>query len=336
MSQQASIFNQSGVAPTSFAGVQQPWHRVFTKLSDAETKDFDAALVAGDIAWDLKKAPFLNPYNGEPTPVYGIFRDDNNAFLGNARAGYEPISNRRALNFLRDIIGEDKNITIDSCGSFAGGSKVFANLHVGTFEVVPGDVIEVYHQFVTSHDGSMPLSVFMSYTRMVCSNTVRHAMAQAQTQLKIRHSQNSVAKMENVAEWLQLAAQEQENFNNKLKFLATKKTTADFENLFLDTLLGKDEPKLKKSGDVKETRRLKLRNMILAADGANGVVGVEGTVYGLLNKVTSVYDHALVNNAHAKNGLSKSAAHAISASFGSMSSVKTRAFDILVEAAKTL
>ena len=337
MSQQASIFNQNGVAPTSFAGVQQPWHRVWNKLSEEASRDFGAAMVAGDIAWDVKKAALPNPFTGKPTSVFGIFRDDTNDLIGSGKAGYEPISNGKALKFLTDIIGENKDITIDSCGCFEGGSKVFVNLHVGTVDVLPGDAVELYYQFVTAHDGSLQLVVFMSGTRIVCSNTARLAMALAQAKLKIKHTAGAVSKMENVAEWLALAQQEQKSFGDKMKFLATKHTTRGFEEIYLDNLLGKAEPKFKKDGLAeKETRRIKLRKMILSADGASSVKGVEGTAWGLFNQVTQTYDHLLVNNAHAKPGLTKEQSHAISASFGSMANMKTKAFDTLVEMAKSL
>ncbi len=329
---------RAGMAPTAFAGKTPAWHKVWEPLSEEASQDFDAALKAGDLAWGLEKIQFNHPKTGEPLPVFGMFCDDNGQFLSEVRDRYEPIDNRMALNFLEEIMGADSSLYIDSCGHFQNRRKVFANLYVGEVEIVPGDFHQMYYQFVTSHDGSMPLKVFSSSVRMVCGNTVKYAMKEAAETLSIRHTESAVIRMENAAEWLRLAGNEQDSFNQKLKFLAQKKISAQTVDIFLDRLIGKpkegEQIKINKTtGEPRKDEKKETREKILATEGVDGIVGIRGTYYEILNKVTNFIDHESLGRTRDKEGLDTAQSHAVDVSFGLKAEKKSRAIDILLSLA---
>lgn len=328
---------RAGMAPTAFAGRTQAWHKVWNPLNEENSRNFEGAMKAGDLDWGLRKLQFSHPETGEKLPVYGIFADDNNKFLAEVRDRYEPIDNRTALNFLEELIDADDMVVIDSLGHFQDRRKVFANLQVGEVEIVPGDLHKIYYQFVTSHDGSMPLRVFSSYTRMVCGNTVKMAMSSAEEKLSIRHTESAVIRMENAVEWLKLAGQEQGSFNQKLAFLSQKRVSAEMTEIFLDRLIGKvqDNPKINKGGLPRKDEKKELREKILAAEGVDGIRGISGTYYELFNKVTNAYDHILMDRTRNKEGLDTAQSHAVDVSFGKKSEKKTQAFEIALKMAQS-
>lgn len=335
MSNRINTGLRAGQAPTAFAGRIPAWHKVWEPLTEEQSQDFDAALKAGDLDWGLEKIALTHPITGAPLPVFGMFCSDNKQFLSEVRERYTPISNREAFDFVRDIIGADTKLYIDSCGHFQDRRKVFANLYVGETEIVPGDVHQRYYQFVTSHDGSMHLTPFSSYVRMVCGNTVKHAMTTAAEKLKIRHTESAKERMKEVSEWLQLAGKEQDSFDNKLRFLAQKKMTVQMVETFLDRLIGKpkegDQITINKTtGEPRKDGKKELREKIAAAEGVDGIKGISGSAYEWLNKVTFSYDYLLKDRTRDKAGLDTNQSHAVDVSFGLKAAKKTQAWDILL------
>ena len=49
--------------------------------------------------WTVEKRGLVGP-NGEPTPAYGVFRQDNNKCLGIVGAKYVPTQNEEILDML--------------------------------------------------------------------------------------------------------------------------------------------------------------------------------------------------------------------------------------------
>ncbi|HNC59551.1 MAG TPA: DUF932 domain-containing protein [Leptospiraceae bacterium] len=326
---------RAGMAPTAFAGRTPAWHKVWEPLTEDTAQDFDAALEAGDLDWEVEKIQFNHPIHGTPLPVYGLFCSDNKQFLSEVRERYKPISNREALDFVQEIMGTDNKLYIDSCGHFQNRRKVFVNLYAGETEIVPGDVHQRYYQFVTSHDGSMHLTPFSSYVRMVCGNTVKHAMETAGQLLAIRHTDSAKVRMKAVSEWLQLAGVEQQTFDQKLKFLSEKKMTSAMVETFLDRLIGKpkegEELKINKTtGEPRKDEKKEIREKIASAEGVDGIKGINGTAYEWLNKVTFAYDYLLKDRTRDKDGLDTNQSHAVDVSFGAKAEKKTKAWDILL------
>lgn len=336
---------KAGVTPDSFAGVTAPWHKVWNELDEATARDFEAAKTAGGLNWGLKKDRLVNPFTGKPiSEHYAICRDDNDECIGVVKERYTPVDNHQAFAFLQDMLDADQNVLIDSCGSFKGGAFVFANARIlnGDFEVVKGDTHQSYVQFITSHDGSLKFQTFESYIRMVCGNTARFAMNQAKANgalFSFRHTKKSVDAIENAKEWLAIVGMERASFIEKAKFLTTKRTTKETATEFLYKLLDfteedkKDKFSKNDPNKLKGNRKKTLFDVIMNADGADGIPGIEGTFYDLFNRVTKASDHLLIDYAHAKvdKGVTKETAHAFSTTFGSMADRKTDAFELALQ-----
>jgi phage/plasmid-like protein (TIGR03299 family) len=338
---------KAGNTPDAFASGTPAWHRVFRPFQGDEEYNVQAAMKAGGLDYDLGKFAFPNPLiPGETVNEWGVFRLDTNACLGTCKEGYEIVTNAQAFAFLEEMLGAG-NIRIDSCGTFEGGAFAFANIQVlnKTFEVVPGDVHHSFYQFVTSHNGFMKFTVFMSFIRMVCGNTVAKALKKALQESSLfgfKHTKNAKAQIENAKEWLALAGLQQADFVEKMKFLTTKRFREEIALECTQELLGftaEDKVvKFKKNNteEIKGNRKTSLLAAILGAEGTNGVKGIEGTAYELFNKVTNYCDHVAVSTAHANpaKGVSKYEAHAQSAVMGALAKRKTEAFDLILQYAQ--
>lgn len=322
--------------PTSFAQNSDkkfaaPWHGFANPINDETGKDIEAALQAGDLAWSPVKHALIDPFTGQASPVYGIYRDDTHAFLGHAKERYEPISARQAFEFLSDIIGK-AGFTIDSVGHMDNGAVMFANVRTEDIEIVKGDNHAVYWQFLTSNDGTVSLQVLQSMVRMVCSNTIAAAMRTASAALKVKHTMKALQRMENIKLFLAAAQKENEAFADKLRFLATVKTNADFQREFMKRFFQLDS----KEKALRDTTTKKIE-AIEAAEGVDGITGIRGTAYELLQKVTNAFDHNTVMAGVRGKDLTE-ADRAVkrleSVAFGQIATQKTQAFELLLDMSK--
>lgn len=316
--------------PTSFAGVQSAWHRIGTALSAEAQTDYVRAMEEADLNYEVKKIQFSNPlYSADVdclipqfVDAYGTFRMDTQEHLGTVKSQYEVIQNAEAFNFLEELI--DGGMRVVSLGSFKGGAVVFANVLAKEDEIVKGDPVKNYLQVVTSHDGSMSLDFFSSVVQMVCQNTLRRAMKSAKQHLKISHTKSASVRLEQATAFLKLVGKDIDDFNEKLRFLTTKRVTPEIEELFLNRLIGEV------AEDAKSKRKANMREAILQSpDNSEVVKSISGTAYALLNRVTNYVDHF-------SEGTTSDEKRAISAAFGSGDARKRKAFDILLEMSKTM
>lgn len=321
--------------PTSFAGTTMPWHRICEPLSEEESRDIDVAMEKGGLNFKVLKRKFAHPFAAEMAATgimdadevftYGLFNGRNFRQIGQCKEDYTVIDNRECFAFLEDLIAE--GMRIDSCGALKHGQVVFANVLAYEDEIVKGDPVKRYAQFLSSHNGQYGLKYFSSLTQMVCTNTIRHAMKMAEVMLNFYHSKNAKTKLANAKEMLTLSNQEMRSFDEKLRFLATKRLTDDMVKLVLDRLIGEV------SEEDKTERRKNMREAILAApDNSDKVRGIAGTAYALLNQITWEVDNRMPKTAQELKSYNETK-RAISASFGSGAEKKTKAFQLIFDAA---
>jgi phage/plasmid-like protein (TIGR03299 family) len=315
--------------PETFASVKPAWHRVGTVLSNEARTDYNQALKDANLDFEVKKIQFKHPLSDNPLytnlpedmNAYGTFRMDNGQHLGTVKGQYHVIQNHEALNFLEELVGG--GMQIDSLGSFRKGTVIFANVLIKKDEIVKGDEVNNFMQVVTSHDGTLTLDFFQSMVQIVCSNTLRMAMKSASQHLKISHTVNSLVKLADAATFLNLVGKGADSFNDKLRFLSTKRMSSEMEELFLNQLVGKVD------SSTKNKRLANMRETILESpDNSEIVKGISGTAYAMLNKVTNFVDHGDTSSTEEKK--------AVSAAFGTGDARKTKAFELLLEMAKTM
>lgn len=330
--------NETSNVPTTFAGTDTAWHGILTRLSDSATKDYGLAIEEAGMDWEAELIPNVCPLTGRQIAnsynVYKVDRVNKHAYLFNQNVSdtYAPFKTREALKFLADITGD--GYRIDSIGELDNGRVIFANVCAAQFEVVKGDEHKMFKQFQFALDSSLAYTAMDNDFRQVCSNTCRHALEASEgRQLKFRSTVGGQQRLAASVELLRLAGKSAEIFANKLHFLASKRITQELKTEFYKAMFpgafGKD-------GGLKPDA--KTIATLEAQEQANGISGIEGTFYGLLNQFTAAYTHS--------NGMAESqrignvpdkvrqAAMAGNANFGSYATKKQQALSILLDIAK--
>lgn len=185
------------------------WHglgQVFT-----EPLNVEQAIQRAGLDFDVLKLPNIHFLpNGEEIISDSSFftvRTDVNKVLGD-RLGkdYTVLQNTETFNLVDEILAQG-TASIETAGSIDEGKKVFVCLKLNKDILVNGnDTVNQYMLFANSHDGSMSITATPTNIRVVCNNTLSAALRSASGAIKIRHTSNAAARMQEAAKVLKLIA----------------------------------------------------------------------------------------------------------------------------------
>lgn len=161
------------------------------KTFDVGTTNSADAIDAAGLNWAVRQAPVLFEGNGlkEYKEKVVNFREDTGDALGIVGAGYKVVQNKTAFAFIDSIVGEQIEIFV-SAGEFGGGKRVYIQAKL------PGDIRFAGNDkdrgtklvtFISSHDGSLPVSVLFTPVRIVCQNTFNAALTSTD-QVRRKHT----------------------------------------------------------------------------------------------------------------------------------------------------
>src|SRR5262249_26054961 len=167
------------------------------------------------------------------------------------------------------------------------------------------------------------------FTRVVCQNTLGAALSErTRADLTIRHTKNAAARLTDARKALDSMGDDVRRIEDRLNFLAGRRMNREALTSILDRLFPKSR---NDEGAERETTR---RSNILAdilklyeVNDGNAFPEQRGTAYALLNAVTNYADH---------ERSSKDDGRAESAMFGSGDALKSRAFDLIYDAARNM
>jgi phage/plasmid-like protein (TIGR03299 family) len=333
-----NINRENGIDAMWCVGTQtSAWHLLGQRTPGAQT--WEQAAELAHINYTVSKKQLYGsgaPYTPGLIPVdaWGMFRDDNGAFLGAVGARYTPIQWHQTMKFLDTITENIGGAHYDSAGALGRGERIWASIKIPMdFEVTPGDKLLTYLMGITAHDGSSSQLTKISTTRPVCQNTVNAALAGAGQLLKIKHTRTAQERMTRQAELLIGLGKDVKALETKLRRLAEVRMTRESMNSIMERLFPKQEK-------ANQTRRDNIVAEVLSLyerNDNNAFPVIRGTAYNLFNAITEFTDHH--RTARAAEGDSEQAtviARATSALFGSGDTLKTDALDVLLEESNTL
>jgi phage/plasmid-like protein (TIGR03299 family) len=139
--------------------------------------------------WTVNKLPLVSQ-EGLKTESYGIFRNDNNLWLGTIGKQYEPVQNFEIAEILIETTEEisEKH----KGGILLNGKKVYYQSELDPIHV-SNDEVKRYLTILNSHDGSSSIGFGFSNTVVVCQNTFYKAMRDVQ---KFRHTTTAKERLE--------------------------------------------------------------------------------------------------------------------------------------------
>lgn len=301
---------------TMFVTHKPAWHKLGVVV-DHEIYSVQEAQEAAGLTWSVEKRQHytLQPKLNDGVPVFngsaietevvavpkefGIYRTDNNEFLGRCGNVYKPLQPSEAFRWFEPFLHE-RDVYIETAGSLKGGRVIWvmAKIKEGSVaEVVNGDPVEQRLLLSNSYDSSVSLQVSFVNERVVCANTLGIAMGEANRSglfRSIRHTKSMKDKLVEVQCSIDLARRAFTENVESYKFLASKDcTTADFrgylENLYAKELQGKDKDGNKYTLDTLTPTSQILRLRESSPDLQ--VAGVRGTWWSAYNAVTEYVTH---------------------------------------------
>ena len=320
----------------TYIGRVAAWHTLGTVTGKHETT---ASLLSDPGFQYIVFKSQLHDGLGRPVDAWGTFRwnladklagrKDAAQFLGAVGKDYGVIQHDEGFKSIDAVMRSANGAHYETAGVLGNGERVWALADLGFAAKVGNDAQKGYLLFSTGHDGSMSHSYRLVFTRVVCENTLGAALSEkTKAALTIRHTKNATDRLVNARAALDSMGDDVKRVEDRLNFLAGRKMNREALTSIMDRLFPK---KVADDGAKQDTTR---RTNILAdimklyeVNDGNAFPEQRGTAYNLLNAITNYTDH---------ERSSKEDGRAESAMFGSGDALKTKAFDVISDAAKDL
>jgi phage/plasmid-like protein (TIGR03299 family) len=293
------LMQEHGLRPNQFPG-PVPMERV------EELMSFD--LVSCDV---IASGTFMSP-EGIPVEVntkdprrQAIVTSDTHEVLGVFSAGYKIHPYRETtLGMLSQLVGDpmsqDLGLQVKSVGLLQNRGVVWvqvvapAEMYAGVIEAQP------FISIGTSCDGTVATIAFAGTQLIVCDNTFFAAVRAALQRIRIRHTVNSISRLDDVAEALGVMTAEQRAAASLIDMLANTPVNGRETERFFIARFG-EEPA---DAGSKKTRWVKrngeFMNM-LATD--EKVAPFAGTAFGLVQADSTYRHHKPANRTSAMPGI---------------------------------
>jgi phage/plasmid-like protein (TIGR03299 family) len=286
---------ESGV----FSDNKEAWHSLGAVLPE-KLRDIPTALTLGGLDWTVSKRPLAYTDEVDPDVVipvdnyFALVRDTDNTVLNPCvSSSYHPLQNAEAFQFFEPFLHE--GCFISSAISLNAGKKIclLAEIEDNEREVVTNDPVKAYLLLATSHDGSIGTTVKFTNVRVVCSNTLRAAMAERGEFRTIRHTASQMQQLSEVRASINLFKRSFEQEVSIYKELANRTMGLNATRSYLERLFEKQLIDTAKRLDIlpedvslEQNRFTKkcLENYMFSEDLQ--LDGVEGTAWAAFNAVT--------------------------------------------------
>lgn len=282
----------------NYAYVGKPgWHGLGNELESGATLE-QWADTAG-LAHKVLELPSLYEFDGDTMQHEGrktLVRSDNGFALANVGEGYEVVQPAAVLEFYRDLVDASGLFTLETAGSLHGGRKVWA-LAKSKIELSIGasDIVLPYLFLATSYDGSMATTGKFTTVRVVCQNTLAMADRSGGAAVRVPHSTKFDADA--VKAELGLIESKAADFETTARAMADVELSPDDSLDFFATIFGNDPGQLGGTPELDTLPRQRLARIERAVDAYTGgpgaaLRGARGTLWGAVNAVTYLVDHA--------------------------------------------
>jgi phage/plasmid-like protein (TIGR03299 family) len=262
---------QTTNAQELIADKSEIYNKTFELLSDTKT------------TWGVTKKPLTCP-DGYPTESFGIYRNDNNKWLGTVGKTYEMMQN---ATLAENIIEASMDISEKfRGGELYGGKKVYYQAQLQDTQIA-NDTIKRYITGLNSHDGSSSIGFGFTNTVVVCQNTFYMAMKEVN---RFRHSASAQQRVEVARDEIRRVLKAESGLMDNYKRMAdTKINTAVTKRVIADLFKFSEDDFDKETKDfsTKKVNDLSKFNDILESElSSHGQ-----TLWGLFNAVTWKTNH---------------------------------------------
>jgi phage/plasmid-like protein (TIGR03299 family) len=247
------------------------YNQTFELLSDTKT------------TWGVTKKPLTCP-DGYPTESFGIYRNDNNKWLGTVGKTYEMMQNS---TLAENIIEASMDISEKfRGGELYGGKKVYYQAQLQDSQIA-NDTIKRYITGLNSHDGSSSIGFGFTNTVVVCQNTFYMAMKEVN---RFRHSASAQQRVELAREEIRRVLKAESGLMDNYKRMADAKISNAVTKRVIADLFKFSEDDFDK--DVKDFSTKKVNDIAKFSRILESELSSHGqTLWGLFNAVTWKTNH---------------------------------------------
>jgi len=247
------------------------YNKTFELLTDTKTN------------WGVTKKPLTCP-DGYPTESFGIYRNDNNKWLGTVGKQYELMQNS---TLAENIIEASMDISEKfRGGELYGGKKVYFQAQLSDTQIA-NDTIKRYVTGLNSHDGSSSIGFGFTNQVVVCQNTFHIAMKDVS---RFRHTSSAQQRVELARQEINRMLKIESGLMDNYKRMAdTKINTAVTKRVIAD-LFGFNEEDFDK--ETKDFSTKKINDISKFKEILDSELSSHGqTLWGLFNAVTWKTNH---------------------------------------------
>ena len=182
-------------------------------MSNLNEKTFDLLETSG-LNWTVTKEELLTN-DGKSTESFGIFRSDNDQWLGTVGNRYTPMQNFELAETIIQA-SDGLNLPTKNGGVFGGGKKVFIQVELPTEQIGVGGV-KRWITALNSNDGSTSIGFGSTSQVIKCSNTFHMAHKGLD---KFRHTASASARVQMAMQDLRKAMQLDNSLMDNFKRMA--------------------------------------------------------------------------------------------------------------------
>lgn len=290
MAHNLSKDKKSGKVAFASGNGQVAWHGLGQVVEGMMTSQ--EAIKLAQLDYEVGKFPIFANIGGQQFEVpnnFGTFRLDTNENFGVVGNVYQIVQNRDAFGFFDNLVGEGAAI-YETAGALGIGEKIFITAKMPNDIIRIGgtdDVTETYVVLTSSHDGSGSIVAMVTNVRVVCQNTLNQALKSSTNKVKIRHTTNVHAALNQAHELLGITHVLTKELNECFNMLA-KKTVTDTQVKELASLIFTSKGKK----EEESTRIANLKDKFFQAYYTGiGQEKILGTAWGVYNGVTHYLSH---------------------------------------------
>ena len=280
-----------------FSNREVPWHSLGTITDGAQTAE--DALRLAQLDWEVIKSddpvqvPVLTPSGVQTVTVPDKFMTYRShpklglQGLGVVGSQYTVIQNKEAFDFLNALVDEGGAV-FETAGSIFDGRQVFMSMKLpNTIELAGGqDTLDLYLIATTSHDGTKAFTVYLSYVRPVCANTVQWGLSSAVDRWYLKHTTGVTSKVQAARETLGLVFKHQADFEQEVQRLVSTPMTNNEFAKFVEVIVPSPKNPTLRQG----TRIDTVRGELMGLWNAPTQEPVKNTRYAAFNAVTEWVD----------------------------------------------
>lgn len=242
--------------------------------------------------------------------------------LGVVGSFYEIVQNDEAFA-IADNLFDEGGAHFETAGSLHNGRKVFLTMRMPDTVLIGGqDPVNMYLLITNTHDGTEPVRIAVTPTRVVCQNTARLALNTATAVTSLRHTVSVTKRIEQARAALQMTWKYTETFeeiaNNLIHTAMSDREYDAFLTSLMPTPTGEDVSD--RQVRAHEEKVAQVRSLWHAPTQEN----IAGTRWAAFNTVTEWSDWA-----YPVRGKDSDIARAVRVITDKNADLKNRALDLL-------